>query len=715
MSEPFLSASWYRVATLRPKLREHARVERHRYRGRAWYVVRDNASGRVHRLSPAAHLFVAMMDGVRTVDDLWTDAAARLGDDAPSQDDIVRLLSQLHSADLLQAEAPPDARELFERFSAQRRSRLRRTLLNPMAVRIPLWDPDAFLERSLALVRPLLGWFGGLLWLLVVVPAVVLAGQHWTDLTENLSDRLLAADSLLMIGLIYPVVKLLHELGHGYTTKAFGGEVHELGVMLLVLFPTPYVDASAAAGFRGKYRRVTVGAAGMLVELFLAGLAMFVWLALEPGLVRAVAFNVMVIAGLSTVVFNGNPLLRYDGYYILADLIEIPNLATRAARFWSHLIDRYIFRTEGAVPFPATWGERVWFLIYGPASFAYRLFIMMAIALYIGGAYLAAGVVLAVWTVFSSVIVPAWKALAHVCTSPRLRRNRGRAVGLTFGVLAATSAALLWVPWPLHTTSEGVIWLPETAIVRAGTDGFARRLLAEAGTQVRIGDPLIEADEPTLKAQIETARWRVEELEVQLATERFSDRAQAEITRTELGQAQAELARDSERAERLTAHSRANGMFVVAKAPDLPGRFLREGEPVAYVTPASSRIVRVTVPQDDIELVRHKLRHVWVKLPGRITETYDAALVREVPAARDELPSRALGAGGGGQLAIDPRDQHGTKTLQRVFQFDLELPAEAPSEAFGSRVYVRFEHEWEPLGSQWYRRARQLLLSRFYA
>jgi putative peptide zinc metalloprotease protein len=715
MAEPFLSSSWYRVATLRPKLREHARVERHRYRGRAWYVVHDHASGRVHRLSPAAYLFVAMMDGTRTIDDLWTDAAARLGDDAPSQDDIVRLLSQLHSADLLQAEAPPDARELFERLSTQQRSRLWRTLLNPMAVRIPLWDPDAFLERSLPLVRPLLGWFGGVLWLLVVVPAVVLAAQHWTDLTENLSDRLLAAESLLLIGLIYPVIKLLHELGHAYTTKVFGGEVHELGVMLLVLFPTPYVDASAAAGFRGKYRRVTVGAAGMLVELFLAGLAMYVWLAVEPGLVRAVAFNVMLIAGLSTIVFNGNPLLRYDGYYILADLIEIPNLAIRAARFWGHLIDRYIFRTEGALSFPATLGERVWFLIYGPASFVYRLFIMLAIALYVGGAYLAVGVVLAVWTVFSSVIVPAWKALAHVCASPRLRRNRRRAAGITFGALAGSVAALLWIPWPLHTTTEGVIWLPETAIVRAGTDGFARRLMIEPGTQVRVGDPLIETDEPTLKAQIETGRWRVEELEAQLATERFTDRSQAEITRTELGQARAELARSTERAARLMAHSRADGMFVLAKAPDLPGRFFREGEPVAYVTPSSARVVRVTVAQDDIELVRHKLRHVEAKLPGRVTETFTAALVREVPAARDELPSKALGAGGGGQLAIDPRDQHGTKTLQRVFQFDLELPAEAPSEAFGSRVHVRFEHEWEPLGLQWYRRARQLLLSRFYA
>ena len=138
---------------------------------------------------------------------------------------------------------------------------------------------------------------------------------------------MLSAQNLLLLWLVFPVIKLLHELGHAYAAKAGGGEVHEMGMMLLVFMPVPYVDATAAGGFRSKWRRALVGAAGMLVELFIASLCMFVWVLVEPGVMRAVAFNVMLIAGVSTVVFNGNPLLRFDGYYILSDLIEIPNLA----------------------------------------------------------------------------------------------------------------------------------------------------------------------------------------------------------------------------------------------------------------------------------------------------------------------------------------------------------------------------------------------------
>lgn len=144
----------------------------------------------------------------------------------------------------------------------------------------------------------------------------------------------------------------------------------------------------------------------------------------------------------------------------------------------------------------------------------------------------------------------------------------------------------------------------------------------------------------------------------------------------------------------------------------MPGRFLREGQLIGYVLPSGSRIVRATVGQDDIDLVRTRLRTVSVRLAQQLNEVLPAHVIREVPAGSEDLPSKALGGVGGGALSVDPRDPKGTKSLQRVFQLDLELPVEAVSSAFGSRAYVRFEHSWEPLGQQIWRRARQVLLSR---
>jgi putative peptide zinc metalloprotease protein len=416
------------------------------------------------------------------------------------------------------------------------------------------------------------------------------------------------------------------------------------------------------------------------------------------------------------VLFNGNPLLRYDGYYILADLLEIPNLAQRANRYWGYLVERHAFRVENLPDFDATPGERRWFLVYAPSAFIYRQFVMLAIALFIASEYLAVGIALATWSIFTGLVMPVGKSLWHVVASPRLQRYRAKSVGITAGAIAAAAVVLFFVPLPLHTTTEGVVWLPESATVRAGTGGFVRRLLVEHGRFVRAGEDLIESEDPLLRAQIEILGARVDELEMQLAAERFSDRVKAEITTTELRHARSELEHQQTRSARLVARSNAEGVFAVPKPQDLPGRFMTEGQTIAYVLPPGSRTVRATVRQDDIDLVRNRLRGVEIRLSERMDQILKVKVVREVPGGRHDLPSKALGGSGGGALPINPKDPNGTTTLQRVFQVDLELPADtAMPAAFGSRVYVRFEHDPEPLGWQVWRRLRQVLLSRLQA
>jgi putative peptide zinc metalloprotease protein len=710
---PFLSSSWYRVARLRPKLREHVSIFRHRYRGSTWYIVNDHAAGRVHRLSAASYAVVGTMDGTRTVDRLWQEAVNRLEEDAPSQDDMIQLLAQLNAADLLQTQGAPDSGELLNRAAKVQRSRWWQGALNPLAVRVRLWYPEKFFDRTIPMYRWLFSWSGAALWLVVVLPAIVLAAQNWSALSDGAQERLLAAGNLLILALSYPVLKALHELGHGYAVKAFGGTVHEIGVLFLVFMPVPYVDASSASEFRSKWRRAIVGAAGMIVEVFIAALALYVWLAVEQGIVRTLAYNVMVIAGISTVLFNGNPLLRYDGYYILSDLLEIPNLALRATRYWGYLVERYAFRTEGLKEFAAAPGERPWLFLYAPLSFAYRLLVMLGIALFISSEYMAAGVAVAIWGLFVAVVVPFGKALHQVFAQPRLHSNRMRAALTTFASILVALLTLFGIPAPSYSTTEGVVWLSETAIVRAGTDGFIRELLVAPGSLVSAGAPLAESEERTVKAELEILLARVAELEARLTAERFTDRVKAEITTTELGHARDELARMTGRAERLVARSRAEGIFAVVRPQDLPGRFVREGQMIGYVLPSGSRIVRALVQQDDIDLVRTRLRQTSVLLAERLDDSLPARIVREVPAGREDLPSKALGGIGGGVIAVDPRDPQGTKALQRVFQIDLELSQEAAAAvAFGSRAYVRFDFQWEPLGQQMWRRVRQLLLAR---
>lgn len=215
MSERFFSDLWHRVANARPRLRAGARLGRHVYGGSAWYVLEDRATGKSHRLSLGAYLLVGRMDGRRTTDAIWREAVEELGEDAPSQDDAIGLLAQLHAADLLRLPGAPDVAELLERRRKHDSMLVKQNLLGPLSFRLPLWNPDRFLERTLPLVRPFIGLLGLALWLALVIPAALPAGESWTELTTNLSDRLLGAENLAILLLTYPAVKALHELGHG--------------------------------------------------------------------------------------------------------------------------------------------------------------------------------------------------------------------------------------------------------------------------------------------------------------------------------------------------------------------------------------------------------------------------------------------------------------------------------------------------------------------
>jgi putative peptide zinc metalloprotease protein len=710
--DAYLSPDWHRVARLRPRLRPHVKIHRHRYRGETWYVVQDHAAGRYHRFSPAGYQLAGMMDGERSVEELWQELVATLGDDAPSQTSVVNLLAQLHGADLLQTNVAADPVEMLQRRGKQVRRRLMGRAGNPLALKIPLWDPDRFLLATLPFVAPLFSRFGALLWLLVVGLGATLAGMHWNELTANLADRVLTPDGLLLVALVFPLLKLLHELGHAYATRAGGGEVHEMGLMLMALAPVPYVDASASAAFRSRWKRAGVGAAGVLVELFVAGLAMIAWTVVEPGLVRALLFNVMLVAGVSTVMFNLNPLMRLDGYFIAGDLLEIPNLGGRANRWWGWLADRRLFGADVEEP-PATSWERGWFLLYAPASFAWRIGMLVGISLFVAERFFVIGALMAIGGLAIGLIWPMAKAFWHVGTSPRLQLHRGRAMGITFGGLLAAALVLLLVPAPLRTTSEGVLWLPEEAIVRAGADGFVKAVAAPPGSHVTRGTPLIQAEHPDLVADLAVQRAQVEALRARLDSEQFTDRVRAEVTRQEIALKLQQIARAEERVAALDVASAAEGTFRVPRADDLPGRFVKRGDVLGFVTPEAATLARVVVPQADIELVRHRLEAVEVKLPGRIWDPLPARLVREVPAASERLPSRALAVEGGGRFAADPtQGGENPRSLERLFQFDLALPEGAVEQGFGSRVFVRFDHGAEPLGLQWWRRGRQLLLAR---
>jgi putative peptide zinc metalloprotease protein len=337
----------------------------------------------------------------------------------------------------------------------------------------------------------------------------------------------------------------------------------------------------------------------------------------------------------------------------------------------------------------------------------------VAIVLFIASQFFFVGVLFAIWAAISMMVMPAAKGLKFLSSSPRLSRKRTRSVLVTGLLLAVIAVVIFLVPFPLGTRAEGVLWVPDRSFVRAGTDGFVEKLLAKPGSRVESGEPLLECSDPLLPAQIRVLESKLEELQATYDAQIIADRVKADITKEEMQHINGKLKDAKEREADLTIRSPASGVFIVPVPQDLPGRYAKRGELLGYVLDPAAVTGRVVVYQEDVDFVRSQTRRVQVRLPENIPETVSANLLREVPAATDQLPGRALTQEGGGNIAIDPRDRLGIKAFQKIFLFDIELPTFKGLYNVGGRMYVRFDHGYEPLVYRWYREIRQVFLRRF--
>jgi putative peptide zinc metalloprotease protein len=717
MDRSFFSSSWYRVADLKPRVRPHIAVHRQVFRRRVWHILQDHQTGRFHSLSPTANLMLCLMDGRRTVGEIWEAAGRKAADDPPTQDETIEFLSQLHAADLLQGEIPPDFDEMAQRSARAGQRRMLQQLRNPMALRIPLFDPDRLLDLTAPFIRPIFTLPGFLAWLGLVFVGMVVAVLHWPEIAADVSDRVLAADNVAVIICVYPLIKSLHEFGHAYATKIWGGEVHEVGVMLLVFIPVLYVDASASAAFSQKHRRIVVDAAGIMVEMALAAIAAIIWLHGSPGLGRTVAFNVMLIGGASTLLFNGNPLLRFDGYYIFSDLIEIPNLGTRANAYVFYLMQKHLFKIDDVETPVRTAGEAKWLLGYAAASFAYRMLVSLGIALFLASRVFAIGLVMALWAVGAILLLPIFRGVKFLATSVRLRGRRRRAFAVVGGTLATVLTVLFLIPMPYSTMAEGVVVVPGRDEVRAKTDGFVADVVATPDREVVANQTLIALQDPILAAKVAVIKAQRDEIDQSLEAVMQIDRVQAEKFKEEEGHLDQQLAVARKLERDLTVASDQSGWFALAPdedAPSLPGRFVKRGDLLGYVIRTGDPMVEVLATQADVDLIRRPGTVAEAYLADDLSRPIKARIVRETPAAQQNVPSLALTTQGGGSIALDPTDTRHPQALFSYFEIDLELLGPGSSQMLGSHVYVRFKHRDEPVAWRILRSLRQFFLGQFH-
>ncbi len=710
MTQSLFSTNWYRVTKLKPKLREAVTVRRQHWRGQLWYLLSDETSGRQHRINAVAYQFIGRCDGNLTVQQVWDALLLDKKDAAPTQDEVIQLLVQLNRQELLQCEQTPDSAALFQRRD-DRAKQKRKSYANPFSLRMPLGDPAPWLNRLDAVAKMIFRPATFFIWLALMLIAILIAGSEWNVIYTHASLHMATPRYLTITLICFPIIKALHELSHGLAVRRWGGEVHEFGISLLVFVPAPYVDASAANAFPLARQRMAVSAAGIIVETSLAALALIIWINIQPGIMQDIAFVTMVIGTVSTLLFNGNPLLRFDGYYVLSDLLDIPNLATRSNQYWSNKLHRYISRTN-AIPLEMTTGEKKWLFLYAPLSFAYRLFISLIIILWLGAKWLLLGVLAAAYMTFNLLIRPIFRWVSQLLTAgapgPELDSVR-RKLSL-LGIALVLIVFLM--PVPFSTITPAVIWLPEQAQVRPLGDGFIKALPIQDGKQVKVGDLLAVMENPDLTKLQDKLASKLDGLKADQFQLMLTDPARAKNVSEKIENAQKELVHVREKISELNVIAQVNGRLVIPQQTDKIGTYIRRGNNIGYVFEDSAIRLRAAVAEKNAYLVRNNTQKVSVWLTESPGKKISANMTLDTPAATRVLPSPALGDRAGGEYVTDPTDKDGTLAIEPVFLFDLKL-TDTKMIRVGGRALVRFEHEATPLATQLYQRARQLFLHTF--
>lgn len=714
---PTFHDSWHRIAALRPRLRPSVQVVRQVFRGEPWHVVQDSSGLDYARLNASAATFLGLLDGTRTVQQCWDRCNASLGDASPTQGEVVQLLGKLYTANLLSAEVSGDTDALLRRYQKRRSREIRGYFSSLLFLRVPLWNPDRFLSQWSFAFSWLFSPLGLALWLaLLCVGFYHLAGRF--DELRSGASSVLAPTNLFLLYITFVVTKLIHEAGHGFAAKVLGqrqgtgGSVLQTGVMFLVFVPFPYVDTSSAWLLRSRRHRIIVAAAGMMFELVLAAVAAVIWSKASDGSVlKGLMYNVIFVSGVSTVIFNANPLMRYDGYFILADLLGMPNLGNRSNEYLKFLVKTHLWATPKLDQRETSPPEQRWLVLYGIASFAYRIFIFGGIIWFVAQQWFILGLIAAAFCTITFAFVPIFKLIKYLATHTEIARVRTRAISTTAGLTAALIAVLGLIPVPDYVRVEGVVEPAKSTVVYAQVDGFVNHVLL--APSVTTTDNLLTSTNPDLVVQESRLVARDTRLQAQRRAAQVSDISEAQRFTQQIRANADQLTYVRGMQDKLCINAPFEGSWTSLKGDEMLGTYATRGTELGVLQDLSSLTIRAFAPQwASAHLVEQAPTAADIRARSRPSSRSTATVQSLFAAGQEQLPAKSVALQAGGTLQVDAADPKGQRVQEPFFEWRLKL--ENPKEFFpGQRVVARFRVSNTPLLAQGYRWLRQQIQRRF--
>jgi putative peptide zinc metalloprotease protein len=723
---------------VRIRLRGDLQIDPQKYEGRTYFVVKDPVSLRYYRFKEQEQFLLQYMDGRRTLDEAQKEYEKRFRPERLTLEDLESFAQQLLTAGLAQNESPKAGSQLFDRRKKRLRKEWMQTFTNILYIKIPVYDPDRLLRWMLRYTSWIFTTWFLLISIGVMLAAVLLVATHFQTFRDRLPSyhEFFNFKTIGYMWLALGLVKVIHEFGHGLSCRAFGGEVHEMGALFLCFSPCLYANVSDAWTLPNKWHRIIISAAGIYVELIIAAIATFVWWnSPSHPFINNMALSLMVVCSVSTVVFNANPLMRYDGYYVLADLLEIPNLRDRSNRYLKNVVLEHCLGVEvQPEPYMALW-RRLLFVTYAIVSWVYRWVVTYSILVFMA-TFLkpyklqVISEMLAIAAAASMFGWPLYNLGKNLHKRGRLPDMKQARVTFCAAVIVAVLIVFFLVPLPISRIRQaGVVQLKPEAVERVYLKVPNDCILEELKPGVRDGAfvgrdqelaVFSSRDLDSQLAEAETNRniheAEVQSLDTQMANTNDPDeRQKIKLSRKRSGgerDAYAAQVRVFEAMKReLVIRAPRAGIVLSPPRVEEIGKvwdkehstpFCSIGDPaqlrvIVPITPAEYRLL-----EDDTKEFKEKEGHlgVTIRVQGRDANTW-AGELRPLPQSEAKEVPMPLSNKAGGPVAVRPGgspDHLIPQAQQYLASVDMVNPDRAIQP--GSMAQVKVHCKWRT-GAWW--------------
>jgi putative peptide zinc metalloprotease protein len=596
------------------RFRSDLKIIRQVQRGEVSFIVKDPVALKYFRFGTLEVSLFKYLDGTRDHAEVARLLATETGITL-DEGMVASFVEELKKKELIERSGTEKSLLLLERLRKQRKLTAETSVegRDTLYMRFPFFDPDNLYNRIIKRI-----WF---LWsrpffifcMVLFALAATIIISNWDTVSAGLASLYSFQDKglrdvLMLIVVLFTVI-VLHENGHGLTCKRYGGEVHEIGFMLIYFMPAFYANVTDTWTFESKAAKLWVTFAGAFVELIICSTATFVWFFSTPGyFTHDLAFTFMITAGLSSILINMNPLIRLDGYFALVDYLEIPKLGDDAAKYVGSLARKYIFRVPVDLP-KYDLRLKLILITYGVLSFLYRIFILTLTLLFfnrqIGRLFPEMGIFifpLVAYRLTRKILRNVWKRIHHLYLDKKELLMKPKWLATASAVIAVALGLFIFLPLSYSHSATFVIEPDETVSVRAGSEGFIGSVLVHEGDFVRQGVLLAVMRDIDLEQKRDSLKAQMSVLGRNMLLQRAQgDTAKAiESQRQNLQLAEA-LAQTEARLSNLEIAAPVDGVVLTSRVEDKAGMLLKEGSEFCRIAKTGAMRARVIVDDWDLQ------------------------------------------------------------------------------------------------------------------